>query len=281
MAGGSTPAEGPHKDVCKGFADFVADNIKSKGATGGTGEWDQSNWHMSIGSILLAEAFLATGDEKYKTALQETIVRLEEAQEDNGGYAHGPHVVCALNYKELEIVSNWVIMGMGGAQMCGCTVSQEKVKNACNYVAGCTSGGAVSYSHRGGGGHPCRSGGAVMAIEVADMWTDGTMDMKNDMISFVRNNIKGLRTGHASGSMGMLGGALGCLCGGQESWDSFVTEYFQEIIGKQNPDGTFPVMHGESGANTGDELAGANYLTGIYTLVLQLDLGNLRIFNGK
>jgi hypothetical protein len=78
--------------------------------------------------------------------------------------------------------------------------------------------------------------------------------------------------------MGYFGAALGCIYCGQSEWDSFVSQYFQRILSKQDSSGFFPAFDGDG--TTGD----ANkkyYTTAVYALVLQLDLGHLHFLGSQ
>jgi hypothetical protein len=265
MASGSTPAEGPYKNTIRYAANFVAANISYPGMSG---VYNQSNWHVSIGAIFLAEAYKATGDNTYKVPLQESVTRLAEAQEPSWGYAGGPHTVCSAGYLELEIISNWVITAMAAAEKCGCTFDHEKFTNAMKYVTDkCTfpsgSGsltGAVFYSHKlVRDASPCRTGGAIMALHLA-----GNTKHRDIMTGYLKGEGGSIHTGHGSASMGYLSGALGCLATDQETWDAFVKSFFQRILDHQKSSGSFPAFDGQPGANQ-DYLCGPYYITGILT----------------
>jgi PKD repeat protein len=280
MASGSTPISGPYKDSIKTAADHMAANITYDGTD--MGIWNQSNWHITIGSVFLAEAYKGSGDASYKNALQAAANMVAAAQEPSCGYAHAPGLVCWLGYKECEILSNWAIMAMGTAEACGCSVDQTTLLAAVNYLPKCTlTSGAVIYSHSLiRDPSPCRTGSAIMALNLSGLPESSYGSLESIMISYLKSNLSQVPYGHASGSMGYLGGVLGCLCAGQETWDEYVVRFFQRILDHQNANGSFPAFDGDPGANQ-DSQVGIYYMTGINALILQLDLGNLCFLAGR
>jgi hypothetical protein len=280
MASGSTPVSGPYKDSIKTAADHMAANITFDGSHWGS--LDQSNWIRTIGSLFLAEAYHASGDTTYKDALQSAATLVADAQEPSFGYGHGPHVVCYRGYLEIEVMSNWAIMAMGCAKACGCSVDQTALTNAVNYLPKCTlTNGSVVYAHNYmADAHPCRTGGAIMALNLSTFPESSYADLESSMISFLQGTMGYIPYGHGSGAMGYVNGALGCLCAGQATWDAYVNGFFARILSQQRTDGSFPAFDGEPGANS-DPGVGIYYTTGINTLILQLDLNNLHFLRGR
>jgi PKD repeat protein len=280
MASGSTPDSGPYKDSIKTAADHLAANIDFDGSHWGS--LDQSNWIRTIGPLFLAEAYHASGNTTYKKALQKAATLLADGQEPSWGYGHGPHVVCYNGYLEITVMSNYAIMAMGLAKACGCSVDQTALENAVNYLPKSTlTSGGVAYAHNYlVDAHPCRTGGAIMALNLSTFPESSYAGLESKMTTFLQGTMSYIPYGHGSGAMGYLNGALGCLCAGQNTWDNYVKGFFARILSTQRSDGSFPAFDGEPGANS-DPGVGIYYTTGINTLILQLDLNNLHFLRGR
>jgi hypothetical protein len=230
---------------------------------------------VSIGSIFLTELYLATNDSRYKNLVQNCIGRLEDAIEPSGGYAHGPHQYNLLGYLELVIMSNMALMAMGLGDKCGCPADQSIINAAADYVDLCTDSlGGVKYSHVTAYPRAYRTGSSIMAIHLAGV----SSGKQASRISFLKYNASDITEGHGSACMAYLGGGMGCMVIGQGTWDSFVSAFFQRILDHCDVDGSIKNFDGD-GKSYGDynSYAGPYYRTGVYALLLQLDLGHLRI----
>jgi hypothetical protein len=277
MAGGSTPASGEYAAAVKSAADYVAAHINDPHA--GTTGWDQRNWAFTLGGMFLAEAYKGSDDETYKNALNSALQKLAAGQTSNGAYCHGPSAKpCVAGYSELEVMSNLALIAYAGGQASGCDISSNVLTSSISYVESCIqSNGGVSYDTKGAVGHidVIRTGGALWAFYINGHGSSRT----NDMVDYLKSNISKSHLGHGSACLGYLGAALGCIYCGQSTWDEFVSIYFQRIIDHQNADGTFSEFDGDP-KSPGDKNR-TFFRTGIYALVLQLDLGNLHFLGGK
>jgi hypothetical protein len=233
---------------------------------------DQTNWSVTIGCIFLAEASKATGSSSYKSAMAAAASSIAGTRQTTaGGYCHtAKEIENYLGYTELEIMSNWAIIGMAGAKACGCSVDAGAFSKACKYVDRCTSSsGVMLYSHKSSKKAVHRTGSGVWAFHVA-----GHAGGQEKMADYIRANMGKAHLGHGSACMGYLGVGLGCIYCGQSEWDSFVSQYFQRILSHQDDEGFYPMFDGD-GKSPGDDKIGKHYRTGMYTLILQLDLGHL------
>lgn len=263
-------AAGDLPESSKSAADYVAGNIMTSGV--------QENWFLAIGSIFLAEAYKALGDEKYKTALQSAITKLEKNIEPTGAYSHDPQHSCPL-YVELAVVVELAMMAMGAAKECGCTVDQNVLQQASVYLEKCvSSSGGVMYSIEPGNTGKIsvqRAGHGIFAFKATGI----SSDKISLMTGFLKQNFGAVPNGHGSAAMGYLGCALGSICSGQETWDAFVENFFPRILSHQNSDGSFQAFDGDG--TPGDSQIGAAYRSAIYTLILQLDLGRLQFLKAR
>jgi hypothetical protein len=290
MANGSTPSKGTFKENVKNAVDFVAKGVimPSPNFTGrvrGTqGNWNQENWKLAIGACFLCEAQAASPDSKVKSAIEYAVHKLERNQEPSGGWGHGPGGPNALGYVELEIVSNYAVAAMGMAKDLGVNVDKEKFEKAVKYIEDCTSdGGGTNYSTRpnqNGTMQAGRTGGAIFALAAAEKTNSPKYAA---MLKNLDANLDEIPVGHASVAMHFIGGALGCVQNGKNSWAKYVNALFKKMLDASRPDGSFrsivnPVEVKSTG--DGDEDNGPYYNTGIYTLALSLDLGHLKYMSG-
>ncbi|TET33998.1 MAG: hypothetical protein E3J72_15510 [Planctomycetota bacterium] len=186
----------------------------------------------------------------------------------------------ALGYTELVIISIWAIHAMAGAQKAGISVS--KLDSACGWVEQCTSpyNGGVYYSLEATKTNVHRTGGSMSAFLYAGK---SGSSKYSGFASYFKERFAEIPEGHSSAAMGYLNGALGSAAIGQDQWDKFVSNFFENIISHQNGDGSFQAFDGEGKYGPGefDGAAGPTYRTGLYVLILNLDMGNLYTLGGS
>jgi hypothetical protein len=275
LASGKATGSGAYADSLKLTADYVAFNIMKPNNL--TPQWDQTNWSVCIGCLFLAEAFKATGDGSYKSPMATAASSIASNRMTSaGGYCHSAdEIPNTLGYKEIAIMSNWAIMGMASAKYCGCSVSDGSISRACQYLETCARrNGGVSYSHTNNYTEGVqRTGSGVWACYIA-----GHTGGRDGMADYVRAHIGESHLGHGSACMGYLGGALGCIYCGQSEWDSFVSQYFQRILSKQDSAGFFPLFDGDGGDS---DKCSKYYRTAVNALILQLDMGHLHFLGAQ
>lgn len=278
MASGSTPSSGPYSSHISKAVRFVQQHLFDPPRVRSR-KWDQTNWQVCIGALFLAEAYARTRSADLKATLDRALVEIFRRMESSGGWGHSNQGPNALGYVELEVMSTWALGAAGALKHLGFRVPPDKVTAALTFIRNCCAGesGGVGYSPRRGQkgiGEEGRTGGAI--------WLFGLHGQKSDplygrMAAWWRAHLDGAVNGHGSIAMGCLGSALGGLQLGGGDWDRFVEAVFPKILNLQNPDGTFRAAKGTgAGAVGGDRTAGTDYNTALYTLTLQLDLGNLR-----
>ena len=265
-----------YSSAAEGAADYVAAHIND--AATAPPQMDQRNWQFAMGSVCLAEAYKALGKSSYKNAMSTAINSLIDSQMASGGYGHAKGATpCPAGYSEFEVMSNWALIAYAGAKACGCMVGSGVLSSSISFVEDCIySNGAVKYSLTIPALDVQRTGGAAWAFYI-----NGHNSSSNDaMMNYIKANIGYCNRGHGSASMGYMFSGLGCIYCGQETWDSYVTTWFAHIISKQASSGLWSAFDGD-GQSFGDNDAGTYFCTGMYALVLQLDLGNLHFIGGK
>jgi hypothetical protein len=245
---------------------------------GGRGNWNQVNWELSYALMFMAEMGRKTKRPEFKAKCAELVKILNVNQEGSGGWAHGPGGPNALGYLELEIVSNYALLGMGAAQKLGLELDEEKVGKAMAWIEKTTSGnGGIGYSDRSGQkghGDPGRTAGALLAAKALGQ----TGKFYGKMAGFFQGNMAKLKDGHVSPAMHLLAGAMAAKMLGGKVWKQYMSLFRLHIMGVRKPDGSFagtPTQESRSMRNNTDLTVGPRWLTATYVLILSLDNGNL------
>lgn len=289
LAAGNTAAKGDYRTNVKKAADFVAANIGKEsefGAMGGNGaNWNQTNWGLGYGGMFLAEVQAASPLPQLKEKLTWVRDQILTNMEATGGFAHGPGGPNALNYLELEIVSNYCIAALGGAMANGLEVDKTKLEKALAYIQACGGGkGGVGYSTRQGQvgwGDPGRTGGAIMAFGAV-----GRADHPyyRPMVGFLAGNLREIIDGHVSPTMHHLSAASACWREGGKTWDAYWEAQRNECTMLRNPDGTFtgrPTKESAQMGRNNDLDLGTVWNTAHWMIILCLEKDNLPVWFGK
>ena len=247
--------------------------FKLGGGAGG-GNWNQENWELGYGAIFLGEYAKKTKRPDVKAKLFEIAKRLEAQQESSGGWAHGPGGPNALGYLELEIVSNWSLMGLGAARRNGYALDKSRLDKALAWVEETTRGdGGVGYSPRSGQkgfGEAGRTSGAIAGFTAVGQ---NKSPFFGKMVDFYRGKVATLTAGHVSPYMHMTSGAIAAYLLGAKDWASYVETYRPQLYAARNADGSFePIPTHESDllhSNT-DATVGPCWTTASAVLILSL-----------
>lgn len=283
MASGSSPNGGPYQAQIQRAVEFVTRRVFDPPSMPDK-KWDQTNWSVTIGTMFLAEVYSHSPSAEVKAALDRGLVEIFHRMEPSGGWGHyhgGPN---ALNYVELEVMSTWALGAAGILKRLKFRVPSDKVGRAVQFIEDCCASGSggVGYSpNRGqkGVGEEGRTGGALWVFGLHGLHGHRLYPL---MADWFRRNLDGATNCHGSIALGCLGAALGARQLGGQDWDAFVAAVFAKILAQQQGDGSFAPIRGTgAGAAGGDASAGPNYNTGLYALVLQLDLGNLNYLGAK
>jgi len=97
------------------------DRIRPQGGA----NWSQVNWQMAYAPLFLTSV---RQNVEVRKKLKEVARKLIENQEGSGGYAHGPGGPNALDYLELEIVSNYALASLGLMRDFGISLDEAGVQ---------------------------------------------------------------------------------------------------------------------------------------------------------
>ena len=279
MASGSTPDEGPYAKNIVSAAKYVAANcVKDEMAEmmpkkEGGPNWSQVNWPLTYAPLFLGEYLKKKDDPGLRKALQKFATELVQNQEATGGWAHGPGGPNALDYVELEIMSNFAVAALGIAKDQGCDVPEGALQKGVQYIVDCTSGGGVAYSTRQGQkgyGEAGRTSGAIFAFARNGLQRTPTF---KPMCDFFRQNMETIPTGHVSPVMHFLTASLAAQETGPADWEKFMKFFRVQFMGDRRPDGSFtarPTKETVQLHSNTDRQIGLNWTTATYLIILQL-----------
>lgn len=292
MADGSTASKGKYKTQIRKACDYVMETVGKeqsfggRSGFGGGGNWNQTNWSWGYGGIFLAECYAATKSiNGLKAKLTEIAETIAANQESTGGWAHGPGGPNALNYLELEIMSNYVLTALGMIDAAGVDgVDGDVIEKGCEYIAKCSGrDGGVGYSTRQGQqgwGNTNRTAGAIAAFDACGKKSHAHFSR---MVSYFKRNVSPLAGAHGSMLQGFFLGAVAAEKLGiyGDFWESIVWEV--QLL--RCPDGSFTHRPTEEtlmmGTNS-DLTLGQNWTTPTILLTLMMENGNLPLLiDGK
>lgn len=254
------------------------------GRAGGGGNWNQENWELGYGLMFLAEVAKKTRRPDVKAKVAELVAHIERNQEASGGWAHGPGGPNALGYVELEIMSNYTLLGLGAAKRLGAEVDAARLERALSWIESTASGdGGVGYSPRDGQkghGDPGRTAGAMVAFAALGQQRHPFFGR---MAGYLDRNLGRLPEGHVSPAMHLLAGAMATRLLGGRAWSGYMDAYRPHIMATRRPDGSFastPTEESRSLRNNTDLTVGPCWTTATYVLILSLPNDRLPLLLG-
>ncbi|MCI0343032.1 MAG: DUF6288 domain-containing protein [Planctomycetales bacterium] len=281
LAGGSTPSDGPHASALRRAVRYVIQTAGDEGTvpkgTGGA-NWSQVNWSLGYGGAFLGLVHRRAPDAEVKAKLAAVAQAIVRNQEASGGWAHGPGGPNALNYVELEIMSNWCLLALGLARQAGVEVPQAPIDRAVAYIEACSSGGGVGYSTRQGQkgmGDPGRTAGAAVAFEALYLERH---PMHERMVKFAARGFGDLYKGHVSPVMHYLAGGMMAHAAGAKTWAAFQEPFRREFLAARRPDGSFsarPTAETQKLHSNNDRQVGFAWTTASYLAIQLLARGHV------
>ena len=289
IACGNTAEKGTFSANVKKAAQFVLANIGEEGGFGGMpkggANWNQTNWGLGYGGMFLAQVELLSPVKGVREKLIWARDKILSNMEASGGWAHGPGGPNALDYLELEIVSNYLLSALGGMQALGIEVDKAKIEKALTYIQKCGGGGpGVGYSTQPGQvgmGDVGRTAGAVAAFAAL-----GRSDHAyyKPMVGFTHSHLREIKDGHVSPMMHWLAAAIACRKEGGKLWEAFWETQRQECTMLRMPDNTFSARPTEESATMGknnDRDLGQVWCTAHWVIILGLEKDALTLWLGK
>ncbi|MFM7846349.1 MAG: prenyltransferase/squalene oxidase repeat-containing protein [Planctomycetota bacterium] len=146
LGAGQTQHAGLYKDhVAKGLRWLMKQQLESGDLRGGNAQHPGMYGH-GIASIVLCDAFAATGDEGLREPAQRAIDFIVKAQNVNGGWRYFPRQDADLS------VVGWQLMALQSARVSGLIVPPETLELADQYLDSVSHEGGALYSYQRQGG---------------------------------------------------------------------------------------------------------------------------------
>ncbi len=274
MANGSTPTSGPHAKQIEMAAQAVLRRVgsKTKGKNAQGMEFEGfGNWDLGFGAWFLAEYYAQKPSPAVEQKLKFICEKICEQREPCGGWGHAPNFA----YKDLVVVTNACLMGLGSLKMVRIPVPDDVIARGAKYLEDSSSGGTVGYSPREGQkgwGHAGRASGAGYAMTKCGV----ANGFHKSVCTFVKGSLKSIPKDHASPTLHYLFGGLFSYMLGADAWREFRGLYLDPWLSAQQADGSFkcPTKSDvqEMMGMDPDGMVGPNYMTSVFALVFALPL---------
>ncbi|MDJ0974050.1 MAG: DUF6288 domain-containing protein [Planctomycetota bacterium] len=283
LAAGNDLEQGAYKENVTKAVEFVSRWCARPGEQGmgggmadprmqGRGNWNQNNWGFAHAAIFLGEVHARTPTRDVKQALANAAKALLDAQEESGGWAHGPGGPNGLGYVELNIVTGLALCGLGMAQKSGYEVPEEAIEKAEAYLKASSSGdGGIGYSDKPGQrgqGNIGRSAAAMLGYGVLGLGKSGWGAKMRKYVERTADKVLG---GHASLMQHILLAGVGANAAGKSAVSKFWKALERDLILARAPDGSFqprPWHESLSMGSNSDVTFGQIWTTAAWTVVL-------------
>ncbi len=295
LAAGFTPEKGDYATELRKAAEFVLETVgeqKQYKRLQGKNN-DQTHWSLGYGAIFLAHVqhqtdakWLAKSSLKgIKSKLKWIAGRIQSGMEDGGGFGHGPGGPNALDYIELEAMSNLLLSALGCMQRCGIEPDAKKLDKMLEFARACTDeDGNVAYSTtapQSAVKSPARS--AALANAMASLRkTDDPIYAK--VQGCAQRNVEHAFDGHSTPTMHQLAFAMAAWRGGADNWAEYWKHNRVELTMARNPGGSFAYRPTPETAMMGTNLdrdLTEVWTTGHWVLILCLEKGGLPLWCSK
>lgn len=270
LAKGHQPNEGTYGEAISKGIDYIVKKQHPNGmlAVGGR------MYAHGMATLLLGEVVgMTTGkqNEQVRAALAKAVKLILDAQKVPkperlaGGWRYQP----TSGDSDLS-VTGWQLMALRAAKNAGADVPAEAIKNAVEYVKRSASkGGGFGYQPGGATNH-ARSGTGILALEICgqhhakESLEAGDWMLKNAYRPYASG------TGYQYYTMYYCAQAMFQL--GGKYWKTFWPSFAEEVIKRQQSDGSFPL------GSSSERSAGAGYSTGMAVLSLSVRYRLLPIY---
>lgn len=298
---GSTLDEGEYAPQIQGCLKFIQENVLEternpfSNAGEGTSQiqnnpgrrdnWNQENWALSYAPLFLAELYKRSAKPEIFALMKQIADRLLQNQETSGGWAHGPGGPNALNYVELEVMSNWALASLGMMKELGVEMDEEKINKGIQYVIACgTADGGIAYSTRQGQigyGEVGRTGGATFAFQMLKL---DRHPYYKPLTKYLKRYMEKTSTGHVSPVMHYFAVGIASYNFSPAYWKQYIELFRNEFMLYRGIDGSFsavPTEESKSLKSNSDRGLGPNWATASYLVLLQIPTGHYQLLVRK
>jgi hypothetical protein len=177
------------------------------------------NWPMGYGGLLLAEYYLATGDDSVLEKLEKIVDHFEQGQMRCGSWGHiGP----SAGYGAMNQAGIICTITMVLAQECGIEVDREVLQRALSFYGQYAELGAVPYGDHGPGVRIPDDNGKSASTAVLCSLRPEWEGAASVFVQSVAMSYWLRETGHTGGLFSMIWGPLACAMAGEDQFRTFM-----------------------------------------------------------
>ena len=177
------------------------------------------NWPMGYGGLLLAEYYLATGDDSVLEKLRELVEHFEQGQMRCGSWGHiGP----SGGYGAMNQAGIVCTITMALAQECGIEVDRGILRRALSFYGQYAELGAVPYGDHGPGVHIPDDNGKSASTAVLCSLCPEWQRAASVFVQSVAMSYWLRETGHTGGLFSMIWGPLAGAMAGEDQFRKFM-----------------------------------------------------------
>jgi len=268
LAHGDSPTRGKYSKKVQGAVEFLVRCATPTGLiTGPSQDSGQPMHGHGFALMFLASVYGMITKDSLRRQVAETIRKAvtltSQGQSGSGGWTYTP------GSGDEGSVTVTQVQALRAAQNAGFLVPRAVIEESSNYLEKCrTAEGGIQYSLRSGGGSRL----PISAAAVATLYNSGKFDapIATDCLKYVWGQFKateGWNKGGGHAYYSHFYAAQGFYMAGNEYWDNYFPATRDQLIGMQQPDGSW----------NGDGI-GEIYGTSIAEIILQLPFKFLPVF---
>jgi len=258
MAGGNTPSEGEYAENVRRAVYYTLSCANRTGLITVMAEEERPMYGHGFSMLFLAQAYGAEQDVDLQRRIHDVLARAvaltAKSQSGQGGWYYTPDA----NTDEGSVTVTQ-IQALRACRNAGIKVPKSTIARACEYIGKCAeSDGGISYSVQARGSRPPITAAAVAVLYNAGQYENPVA------LRALEYTKKQIRSGGATafgghGFYGLLYASEAIFLTSAEEWRAFFPKARDDILRRQNKDGSWP----------GDSV-GETYGTALALVILQL-----------
>lgn len=243
LADGHVPGRGEYGHVVKKGLDFVLSSANETGLIAANTSHGPMYGH-GFATLFLGEIYGMTGDARVREALVKAVRLIVNSQNSEGGWRYHP-----VPFDADLSVTICQIMGLRSARNAGISVPRETIERAIAYVRQSQnpSDGGFRYMLNGGSGSAFpRSAAGVASLYYAGIYEGDALEKGLNYLIRMRDNSQ---AGGGHYFYGQYYAAQAMYLAGGDYWKDWFPWIRDDLIKKQNKEGSWQSSHGEAYAS--------------------------------
>ena len=240
MADGNVPGRGKYHVQVEKAVDFVLNCAAESGFMAADTSHGPMYGH-GFATLMLGEVYGMTGDPRVRETLIKSVRLIVNTQNHEGGWRYHP-----IPFDADISVTICQIMALRSARNAGLSVPKQTIDRAIEYVKQCQNpaDGGFRYMLSSGGSAFPRSAAGVASLFYAGIYEGDDIQRGLNYLMKEGENITFRSGGHYYYGHYYAGQAM-YLAGG-EYWEQWYPKIRDELVSKQNEDGSWDSSHGGS-----------------------------------